>query len=362
MTKKIQKTKKFRNIKKDGAQKIKRYILARHRFFFVYFFIIITFCALTGTILFTLRNMGFSFHSLRNPALVLWIICALCFILSYVTSYFLMNAIFSPLEKLSNASKQIAKGNYDVELSYHGHVAEIENVIHNFNFMVHELNSVEMMRNDFIANVSHEFKTPLSSITGYVTLLQDPELSEEERQEYIQMAFFNIEKLNDLTGNILQLSKLEHQNALNSPVTYRLDEQIREVLVLLEPKWSQKQIYFDINMQDITYTGQQALLFQVWSNLLGNAIKFSNPNGKISIQLKDSKHGIKVIISDEGIGMSEETLAHLFEKFYQGDSSRREQGNGLGLALCKNILDKCNGKIYVSSTLGHGSAFMVVLQ
>lgn len=349
-------------IKKEKAQHLKRGIVARRRFFFIFFTIIVSFCVLTGIIFYILRNIGFSFFSLPNPALVTWIICVLCLILSYVTSFFLMNAIFSPLEKLSEASKQVAKGNYDVSLAYHGHVEEIENVIRNFNFMVQELNSVEMMRNDFITNVSHEFKTPLSSITGYVTLLQDPDLSKEEREEYIKMAFFNIEKLNDLTGNILQLSKLEHQNTLIAPVTYRLDEQIREVIVLLEPKWSQKQINFDINMQEISYTGQQALIFQVWSNLLGNAIKFSNPNGKISIQLQDSEHGIKVIISDEGIGMSEETLVHLFEKFYQGDSSRQEQGNGLGLALCKNILDKCNGKIYVSSTLGHGAAFMVVLQ
>lgn len=347
---------------KEKVKKIRKHILVRQRFFLLFFGVIISFCILTGAAFYILKKMGFSFHSLPNPALFLWAICTLCFILSYLTSFFLMNGVFSPLEKLSDASKKVAKGDYNVQLFYPGRIQELEDVFHNFNLMVQELNSVEMMRNDFIANVSHEFKTPLSSITGYVTLLQDPELSVEERQEYIRMAFFNIDKLNDLTGNILQLSKLEHQNSMTPPVTYRLDEQIREVIVLLEPKWSSKQINLDINMQEVTYTGQQALMFQVWSNLLSNAIKFSNPSGKISIQLSMSREGIKVIFSDDGIGMSEETLAHLFEKFYQGDSSRQAQGNGLGLALCKNILDKCNGKIYVTSTLGKGSVFLVVLQ
>lgn len=352
----------IKECKKDKVKQIKNHLLVRRRFFLLFFAVIVSFCALTATVLYSLKKIGFSFLSLPNPALFTCGICVLCFILSYVISFFLMNGVFSPLKKLSDASKKVAKGDYTIQLSYHGRIQEVEHVFHNFNVMVQELNSVEMMRNDFIANVSHEFKTPLSSITGYVTLLQDPELSEEERQEYIRLAFFNIEKLNDLTGNILQLSKLEHQNSMVAPVTYRLDEQIREVIVLLEPKWSQKQLFLDINMQEVTYTGQQALLFQVWSNLLNNAVKFSNPGGKISIQLSVVKEGIKVLFSDEGIGMSEETLTHLFEKFYQGDSSRQAQGNGLGLALCKNILDKCNGRIYVTSTLGKGSVFMVVLQ
>lgn len=272
-----------------------------------------------------------------------------------------MNMIFEPMEKLSEASKEVAKGNYNTQLKYDGYIEQLESTFHNFNFMVRELNSVEIMRNDFIANVSHEFKTPLSSISGYATLLQDPELSEKERNEYIQMIRFNIDKLNDLTGNILQLSKLENQNTMNDPVTYRLDEQIREAIVLLEPKWNQKQISLEIDLPDVSYTGQQALLFQVWMNLISNAIKFSDQKGAITIKLKSIQSEISVLISDNGIGMSEDTISHIFEKFYQCDTSRQSQGNGLGLPLCKKILDKCGGKIYVSSELGKGSTFMVIL-
>ena len=296
-----------------------------------------------------------------GPGIATLVIAALCMLLGYVASYYLMNEIFTPLEKLSEASQQIARGEFDVKVDYDGSVEEIENTFQNFNFMVQELNSVEIMRNDFIANVSHEFKTPLSSITGYVTLLQDSDLTEEERHEYIQMAFFNIEKLNDLTENILRLSKLENQSTMSLPVTYRLDEQIREAIVLLEPKWSAKNIALDLDLPKTYYTGQQALLFQVWTNLIGNAIKFSEQNSSIFVSVKEADSYIEVMVSDNGIGMSEETLAHIFEKFYQGDSSRKEQGNGLGLALCKEILELCDGNIYVSSTPGKGSVFMVQL-
>lgn len=346
---------------KEHAKKLKKYFFVRQRFFFLFLSIMLLFGMITGLIVFSLHKIGISFTTLTNPALFLWFICVLCFILSYASSFYLMNAVFSPMEELSTASEQIAAGKYDTRLSYDGHIAEVANVFDKFNIMAQEINSVELMRNDFIANVSHEFKTPLSSITGYVTLLQDSDLSEEERQDYIKRAFFNIEKLNDLTSNILQLSKLENQTNLLQSENYRLDEQIREAIVLLEPKWNPKQLLLDIDLQEVNYTGPQTLLFQVWTNLISNAIKFSNPGGKISIKLSQTADEVNVLLSDNGIGMSEETMSHIFEKFYQGDSSRKEQGNGLGLALCKEILDRCNGNIYVSSSPGNGATFMVSL-
>lgn len=334
----------------------------RRKFTLGFFGIVFPFFIFTAGLLGFLAAKGFSTHKVLGPGFVMLFIAALCMFLGYVASYYFMNQIFAPLEKLSEASQKIAHGDFDVQIDYDGEIDEIENTIQNFNFMIQELNSVEIMRNDFIANVSHEFKTPLSSITGYVTLLQDCDLTEEERHEYIQMAFFNIEKLNDLTENILRLSKLENANTLNLPVTYRLDEQIREAIVLLEPKWGAKNISLELDLQKTFYNGQQALLFQVWTNLIGNAIKFSEQNGSIVVSVKDKGPVIEIVVSDNGIGMSEETISHIFEKFYQGDSSRKEQGNGLGLALCKKILDLCDGKIYVSSTPGKGSVFMVELR
>ena len=228
--------------------------------------------------------------------------------------------------------------------------------------MAQELSSIEMIRNDFIANVSHEFKTPLSSLNGYLTLLQDSSLSDAERSEYLSKAFFSIEKLNDLTDNILRLSKLENQVSLDEPTSYRLDEQLREAIVLLEPKWSRKDISFELDLPELTICSQRSLLFQVWTNLLSNAIKFSDSGGSVTVKIEESEHHYKVYISDTGIGMTEEEQRHIFDKFYQADSSRQAQGNGLGLALCKEIVSKCSGKIYVTSKPGEGSVFLVSLR
>ena len=314
-----------------------------------------------SSILYLLSMNGVPIHRLMDPKITTLIIGVFCIILGYVVSYWLFNMFYNPLEQMSEAAQKVAQGDYEVRLTYHGKDKELEAAIANFNHMVQELNSVEIMRQDFIANVSHEFKTPLSSITGYVTLLQDPELTDEERNEYIQMAFFNIEKLNDLTGNILQLSKLENQNTMQKPVTYRLDEQLREAIVLLDPKWNQKHMQLELNLPETTYCGQKALLFQVWTNLIGNAIKFTPEHGQIQIQMQNQENQIQVCITDNGIGMTKETQAHIFEKFYQGDTSRKAQGNGLGLALCKRIIDLAGGHIQIESELGKGTTFTIFL-
>lgn len=342
-------------------QKQIRHTRMRTQFAATFFGIIILFMGTLFALSYGLSLLGVSAAVLHNPIHALLAVVALSFLLATVMFYFIVHKVFKPLEQMTKASKQVAKGNYTVQVSYDGKVEELSHMFHNFNRMVQELNSVEMIRNDFTANVSHEFRTPLSSITGYVTLLQDPELTEEERKEYIQKIFFNIEKLGDLTENILRLSKLEHQAYLEPPVTYRLDEQIREAIVLLEPKWGRKGIGFDLDLPEITYTGQQALLFQVWMNLLSNAIKFSQQEGTVTVRLKEQEDSFEVLFSDDGIGMSKETMTHIFDKFYQGDTSHRSQGNGLGLALCKEIIDRCDGKIYVTSQPGHGSVFMVRL-
>lgn len=338
----------------------------RVKFVFLFFGILSGSTFLIFTTLIFLEKYGIHVFRMQNAVfrrfiLASLILTILCVIISFFVAYFLMNMVIKPLDKMSHASQKIAKGDYSVQLKYHGTIREVKTTIENFNRMARELNSVEMIRKDFITNVSHEFKTPLSSIMGYVTLLQDNELSESERQAYIQKVFFNINKLNDLTENILQLSKLENQDYLSAPTVYRLDEQIREAIVLLEPRWSEKQMELDIDLPEITWAGQKALLFQVWLNLISNAIKFSETGGRLLLRLSETPDVVKIIVSDTGIGMTAETQTHIFEKFYQGDTSRRAQGSGLGLALCKTIVEKCHGKIYVTSELGKGSVFLVVL-
>ena len=313
-------------------------------------------------ILTILGLLGISVSELSSPWVLLLFLMLLCFFMSTVASYYLMSKVFTPLEQISKASQKVAAGDFTPELRYKGEFEELESIFQNFNRMVKELNSVEIMRNDFIADVSHEFKTPLSAISGYATLLQDSELTEEERKEYIRKVFFHIEKLNDLTENILQLSKMEHQQFLENPVQFRLDEQIREAIVLLEPKWSVKNMNLDLELPEVVFTGQSSLLFQVWTNLIGNAIKYTDAGGTINVLLTEAEEEIRIAVRDTGIGMSEETMAHIFDKFYQGDTSRKSQGNGLGLSICTEIVKKCGGEITVKSAPGEGSEFVVRLK
>ena len=200
---------------------------------FLFFSIIITFSFIAFVIIRILEQLGFSINRIKNPSFIIFMLCVLCIILSAVASNFMIMKVFNPLNQINKALKKIANGDYSVKLEYDGHIEEFADFFKNFNNMAKELNSVEMIRNDFIADVSHEFKTPLSSVTGYVTLLQDPELTEEERKEYIQKVFFNIDKLNDLTNNILRISKIENQTYLEKQVSFIQDEQIREAILIL---------------------------------------------------------------------------------------------------------------------------------
>lgn len=309
-----------------------------------------------------LRRIGINVFSMASPVIVTVMFYLLCAAIASFIAYFAMWNLFKPLQEISAASKKIASGDYSVRVAYNGKMQELADTIDNFNYMAGELSSLDMISNDFIANVSHEFKTPLSSLSGYLTLLQDDTLPSSERNEYISRTFFSIEKLNDLTDNILRLSKLENQSIISEPVKYRLDEQIRESIVILEPKWSKKNITFDLDLPEVIYNGQKALLFQVWTNLLSNAIKFSYDSGTITIRIEVTANHYKIYFIDNGIGISEEQQRHIFDKFYQADSSRKEQGNGLGLPLCKEIISRCNGKIYVRSSLEDGSVFLVSLR
>ena len=333
----------------------------RTRITFIFFVIVSAFMLLSFALIYTAEQLGFSVENIKAPWMWIFLICLLSVVLSSLGTILLVTKIFAPLELISKATKKVAEGDFSVQLSYNGGLEELQDTIQNFNHMIKELNSVEIMRNDFIADVSHEFKTPLSAISGYATFLQDPELSKEETNEYIHKIFFNIDKLNDLTENILRLSKLERQQYLDEPVQFRLDEQIRETIVLLEPKWGKKRTNFVLELQEVSYLGQQSLLFQVWVNLIGNAIKYTDMDGSIEVYLKKRKDFIQILVSDNGIGMTEETQAHIFDKFYQADTSRKSQGDGLGLALCREIISKCGGEIHVVSTVGVGSVFAVNL-
>lgn len=282
-------------------------------------------------------------------------------LLGAVIALYVGQIIIRPIQNIGNAFEELSKGNFQVRVSEDEKVMEIREMAERFNTMVYDLSHIETLRTDFVANVSHEFKTPIAAIEGYAMLLQNQNLPQEKYDRYVEKILDNSRRLTSLSGNILMLSKLENQETILDKTEYRLDEQIRKCILMLENKWASKQIEFDMELPRQFYYGSEPLLDQVWSNIIDNAIKHSSENGRIRISVETKSEMLRVAITDEGTGMTEEVQKHIFEKFYQGDSSRKSDGNGLGLALVKRIITLCKGKISVESAPGVGTTFVVAL-
>lgn len=292
---------------------------------------------------------------------IVWIILA-SVTAGGVLNNFLSIRYFGPVLKLKKAMQQVAEGDFSVRLETEKQMKEIRDIYSNFNLMVQELEATEILQTDFVSNVSHEFKTPISAIEGYATLLQDDDMPmSEEQEQYINKILFNTRRLSHLAGNILLLSKIEHQSIQTRQNWYRLDEQIRQSIVMMEPKWSEKEIEFDVDMMDVEYLGNENLICHVWDNLLSNAINFSPCGGTIYIRMMPEGEKIRFSIENEGPQISEYSMKHIFDKFYQGDSSHKQEGNGLGLALVKQILNLCMGTVSVENIPGSGCRFTVIL-
>ncbi len=264
---------------------------------------------------------------------------------------------------IAEAANQIVQGDFSVRISPVNHFGADENfnrIISCFNTMAEELAGVETLRTDFIANVSHEMKTPLSVIQNYGRLLQAPDLEEELRMEYARGVTEGSRRLADMMTNILKLNRLEKQQIYPKTEEYDLGEQLCECLLAYEHIWESKHIEIETEIaEDVKVNTDGELLSLVWNNLFSNAFKFTPEGGKVWIVLEATPHHVIVKVKDTGCGMTQETGAHIFEKFYQGDVSRRTQGNGLGLALVKRVIDIMHGEISVESTLGKGSTFTV---
>ena len=282
-------------------------------------------------------------------------------LLGLVIALFVGKRIIRPVQNLSDAFNELSKGNFDIKIPEDESVTEIREMAQQFNTMVYDLSHIETLRSDFVANVSHEFKTPIAAIEGYATLLQNHALSPEKQEHYIEKILDNSRRLSSLSGNVLMLSKLENQETILDKTVYRLDEQIRKCILMLENKWSAKNIEFDMELPRQTYDGSASLLEQVWINLIDNAIKHSPEGSSIHIAICEISGMITVSISDDGDGMTEEVQKHIFEKFYQGDKSHKAEGNGLGLAMVKKVLELHGGSIQVNSAPGQGSCFTVTL-
>lgn len=294
------------------------------------------------------------------PTLV-WILIISAVIGGTITN-FLTIQFFDPITRLGRAMEQVAAGDFSVRLTTKNRFKEIRDIYGNFNLMTEELAAAEILQMDFISGVSHEFKTPVNAIEGYATLLSDdePETPELQRQ-YAEKILLNTQRLSSLVGNVLLLSKVANQAIPIKQTTFRLDEQIRQALVMLEREWAPKDIEFDVELESVNYTGSEQLLPHVWSNLLGNAVKFTPVGGTIRMELTKQAHGIVFVIEDSGPGITEEVRRHMFDKFYQGDTSHKDEGNGLGLALVKHILDETGGTVQAENGPGGGCRITVIL-
>jgi len=296
----------------------------------------------------------------RGEILLLTITALLCAVIGSILMYYATKFISKPIEHISDITKEIAKGNFDVQIQYKSE-DEIGVLAKNFNLMTKELKNIEYLRKDFMSNVSHEFKTPIASLQGFVELIKDKSLSSEKFDEYTDIIIDEAKRLNNLSSNILKLSKLDNQIIQNKKTNFSLDEQLRKTIILLEEQWSKKNLELEIDLEKVNYEGDEELVQQIWINLIGNAIKFSYDYGAICISLKQNDKAVVVQIRDEGMGIAEESKARIFEKFYQGDTSRSEKGNGLGLAIVKRIIEICNGSISFESELEVGTCFTVYL-
>lgn len=267
----------------------------------------------------------------------------------------------SPMMKLGDAMRKVAGGDFTVRLDCTSKIRDVREVYGSFNTMVKELGNTETLQTDFVSNVSHEFKTPINAIEGYASLLQDSQLTDEQKNAYIDKIIFNTRRLSDLVGNILLLSKVNNQTISLKASTFRLDEQVRQSILALESKWEKKEIEFDIDLDEIEYTGYENLLSHVWLNLIDNAVKFSPQNGQIRIRLKQLDGSVTFSIWDNGLPILEADIDRIFNKFYQGDNSHASEGNGLGLALVRKIVAAAHGTINVTSSEDAGTEFVVEL-
>ena len=300
---------------------------------------------------------------LVHIVLVYWALVSLG--MTFLIRHLMKNTYEKPVQELAAATRKVAEGDFSVYVPPI-HTADkldyLDVMILDFNKMVAELGSIETLKTDFFSNVSHEIKTPLAVIQNTAQLLKREDLPAEQQAEYVDTIDRYARRLGNLIGNILRLNKLEKQTIQPKADPYDLCEQLAECAVLFESRWEEKDIDFEAELEDqLIIQADRSLLELVWNNLLSNAIKFTEPGGTVTLRQTSSPEWAEVSVADTGCGMDEETLRHIFDKFYQGDTSHATEGNGLGLALVLRIVRMVGGSISVKSAPGEGSAFTVRL-
>ena len=355
---------------KQEQNRASRWLIALWQYFV--FFLLIAFVVTCCMLLFLeilQKNMELALtqEMIETAAMLTFgnvlLISLFCTVMDGVRRWFMVTR---PVQRIADAAGKIAEGNFSVRIqpvfSLDGQDG-FNSIIHSFNRMAEELSGIETLRTDFISNVSHELKTPLSVIQNYGTLLQQLDLPEERRMEYAKTITDASHRLANLITNILKLNKLENQQIYPTQTVYNLGEQLCECLLTFENIWEDKNIEINTDLaEDIQIKSDAELLSLVWNNLFSNALKFTPNGGCVSVSLWAEPGYAVVKVSDTGCGISPEVGAHIFEKFYQGDTSHATQGNGLGLALVKRVVDIVEGDISVSSKIGKGSSFTVKIR
>ena len=301
------------------------------------------------------------------------LVCILILVLALIIAWFSLwvgaGHLTKPLIDVSNTVKQVAEGNFKVNIKRRNttdceyeYINEVDELAKNVNKMVAELDGMDYMRKDFMSNVSHEIKTPIAAITGFTEILLDGSIDESERQEYLEVINKESMRISRLCENMLHMSRLDSQVIVANLQKIRLDEQLRKCIILLSEKWSDKEIDFSIDLDEVNILSDYDMLQQVWINLIDNAIKYSGENCKIDISVKRlNDKSVKVSIRDNGIGIEEEKLHRIFDKFYQCEESHKKSGSGLGLSISKRIVELLNGTIECRSKKDFGTTMVVTL-
>ena len=352
------KTNKDKEIDKDMKEKDRTIHLALIFALLVFVVMLVaSFCVMLGMYVLGRLDLINYVMILQSP---IFLFAVVSLIVGTLLAFVLSSKTLSPLQEIMNATDKIAKGDYTVRVEPRG-IESFRQLGEKFNHMAQELSSVKMLRDGFVNDFSHEFKTPIVSIRGFAKALKWDDISEEERGEYLDIIIKESERLAELSTNILYLSKIERQTIVTDVKSVNVSEQIRLVVALLYEKIASKNLNIVFEEEEMFASCNEELFKQVWINLIDNAIKFSPDGGNIEIRIQEISNKIVVSVCDNGQGMSEEALERVFDKFYQGESSRSTHGSGLGLAIAKRIVDLHGFKITASSDGKSGSAFVVEL-
>lgn len=308
--------------------------------------------------------IGFLYGGTNNTIQVVGSIIA-SFLIGSLLAFIIGNTVLKPLSELVKATKRVTGGDFNTALEIgwmeRHTIKELRELIQDFNEMTEELRNTEMFRNDFISNFSHEFKTPLVSIRGFARQLYEGDLTPEQQREFSKIILDETEYLSVLSQNTLLMTNLENKDIVTEKTDFSLDEQLRDCMIRLEPQWSRKNIDIDMDLDEVRFYWNKPMMAHVWNNLFDNAVKFTPEGGFIHVSCKRRDGLIIVKIKDSGCGIPEESIPHIFEKFYQVDASHATKGNGLGLPLVKKIVELCGGDISVSSKVNKGTEFTVEL-